>query len=849
MAINPVQPNIETHQTYRDSKKPIKTHGLVHPLAAEGHLVHDSLLSVPKFWVKDFAYDIKAVRDGFNGKAKDHQTGRLNDVGLKLGGIGIATYLASQTSDPKMRVMEYLGLGTFLACMSLYPLIAINVPSRLVQGYDIGKEYIDDQGRKKSVFQDGNYVPYDMYRGEFNGENLDVIGDRMGIPRDIKNRHELVKEQMRKIAIQNNTLWMLGAGFATPVMTALACCGLEQIVSPVMERLRNKHVNSRIRNILDQTSKMSLNADGAGSNKLGRKVEELLSQYTNSELPKDEFDRLVKMLSEQTDDNISTGIREDLEKILKGEKNSFVLDKNFVSQINDIIKTSGNGRNTATYNAIFNPTGNEIEEALKKAGSDCKYINADQLKDFKGELKELFNAKIEASSANKDYLRMQANNIIENISKQIQKTPSVFVSEKASEDITKLAKIMGEFKENDRVLDKCKSTKVEYAPETMLARSYKKFENALFNALDIKFSDLKQMKESETFTKEILEKKIQALVSNEAKYRKTITKLANIMAKTEIRLHGESDNQSYIKDLISAYENNYNNTAKRINSIGEGRFANTISRLIKQNVNDDLENTIKTREELFDLIDGVKKPFLSTASGDAERNMQHAEVYAKGTGSSKRMAISRIIDRIQGVENSQRRMLHTLDFFKREVPKDEYGKHLNEVLKGILLQATSADHTLKLDTDNNPQYYRDLMKEGWEKPLQKSTEESVGYVGDITRGDVYKRLNTYLRRFRNIMGQNNIDFKKPGHTFGESIKELYGPDSNTTMQKFNLIAQNPVDFFKKAAKTRFENQKWLRIAAGIGGTVIAATVIAQFSFGKVKNPHNIQKQVNDDNID
>ena len=399
-----------------------------------------------------------------------------------------------------------------------------------------------------------------------------------------------------------------------------------------------------------------------------------------------------------------------------------------------------------------------------------------------------------------------------------------------------------------KILDKCKSIKVEYAPETMLARSYKKFENALFSALDIKFSELKQMKESETFTEEILKKKIQALVSNEEKYQKTVKKLANIMAKTEVRLHGASDQQSYIKDLISAYENNYNKTAKRINSIGEGRFANTINRLIKQNINDDLENTIKSREDLFDVIDGVKKPFVSSAQDFPEQVTEQANVYYKGAGSSKRMAISRIIDRIQGVENSQRRMLHTLDFFKREVPNDEYGKHLNEALKGILLRATSADHTLKLNTDNNPQYYRDLIEEGWNKPLNESTEKSVRYVGDIASGDVYNRLMNYLRRFRNIMGQDSIDFKKPGHRFGEGLKELYGPDSSSTMQKFNLVAQNPVDFFKKSAKTRFENQKWLRIASGIGGAVIAGTVLAQFWFGKVKNPHNIQKQVKDDNI-
>ena len=141
MAITPVQQNTETPiRTYRDAKKPIKTDNLIHPLPAQGHLVHDSLLSVPKFWLKDIAYDIKCVKNGLNGTANDHQTGRLNDVGLKVAGIGIATYLASRTTDPKMRMMEYVGLGAFLASMSLYPMIAINAPSRMLQGFDIGKE-------------------------------------------------------------------------------------------------------------------------------------------------------------------------------------------------------------------------------------------------------------------------------------------------------------------------------------------------------------------------------------------------------------------------------------------------------------------------------------------------------------------------------------------------------------------------------------------------------------------------------------------------------------------------------------------------------------------------------------
>lgn len=847
MAINPVQPNIENRQTtYRDAKTPIKTTNLVHPHAAEGHLVHDSLVSIPKFWMKDIAYDMKAVREGFNGTAKDHQTGRLNDVGLKLGGLGIATYLASQTTDPKMRVMEYLGLGAFLACMQLYPMIGINAPSRLVQGYDIGKEYIDDQGRKKSVFQDGNYIPYDMYRGEYTGEDLNIIGDRMGIPRGIKNRDELTKEQMRKIAIQNNTLWMLGAGFATPVMTALICCGLEKVLSPAMEIARNKKYNYKISGILQDTKDMSLNIEDIDSNKLSRKVEKFLTGYKDKEIPKEGFDNLVKLLANETDNNLTEGIKEDLEKLLKGEKESFLLSESIAEDITKTIKTSSTGRNNASFSQTFSLTKAEIEQALEKSGSDKKYINEEQLKNFKAELKQIFNSKIEACTGNKDALCMQEHNVIENISKLIQKNPSNLVTENSINDITNLAKVLGDFKSKEKVLDKCKSFKVEHSPETVLARSYKKFENAIFDALNISFKDLKQMKESETYTKEIIEKKIQALVSNEEKYQKTINKLAQIMSETEVRLHGESATESYVKDLISAYENNYNNTAKRINNIGNGKFAKTINKLIKEDVNGELKNTIESREDLFNLIDGLRAPFDAKTNDYGERAVRTATEMSKGVGSSKQMAITRIIDRIQGVENSQRRLIHTLDYFKREVPQDEYGKHINETMKKVLMEATSADHTLKLHTDNNPQYYKDLMANGWQTPIQDTTKKSLESAGDIKKGNIFGRFENYLQRFVDIIGQNDIDFRKPDHKIGRVINQFYNVNSNTRMQKFNLVAQNPIDFFKKSAKTRFENQKWLRIASGICGTVLAVTVLAQFGFGKIKNPHNIQKQVSDD---
>ena len=364
MAIQPVTniENTKSHKPYREADYTVKTDNLTKPLPPQGHLVHDRVAVMPKYFVKDFAYDVKAVKDGFQGTANDHQLGRLNDAGLKLGGIGIATMLAARTSNPVARIMEYAGLGAFLAAMSLYPKVAIQAPTRAMQGFDTGIEYIDDQGRKKSMFQDPNYIPFDMYRGERTSEDLDVIGDRLGIPRDIENRHDVIKEQMRKIGIQTNTLWMLTAGLATPVITALTCCGLEKVIAPVVENVRNSRYDSKIAKALSTTESMPVEIDKIKANKLSEDVEKILSQFKDKELPKEELEKVINLMTENLDEKASEGIREDLKNIFKAEKNGFVLGK---EASNDIIATIQNNlpaNNKNSLEKIFVPTKEELDK-------------------------------------------------------------------------------------------------------------------------------------------------------------------------------------------------------------------------------------------------------------------------------------------------------------------------------------------------------------------------------------------------------------------------------------------------------------------------------------------------------
>ena len=192
------------------------------------------------------------------------------------------------------------------------------------------------------------------------------------------------------------------------------------------------------------------------------------------------------------------------------------------------------------------------------------------------------------------------------------------------------------------------------------------------------------------------------LVKDETKYQKAVEKLTKVMSDMEIKLNGKSEAESHLKDLITGIENNYNNTAKRLNNIGE--FKNTIDKLVKEDVST-LSNAIGNRQELFDMLDGVTKNKYAGVNywglKDAEQ-LQYAKDNAKGVGSSKNLEISRIVERYQGAKNSFNRVLHMLDTYKRPEADGEYAKSILAKGKEAILSATSSDHTMKLNTINNP---------------------------------------------------------------------------------------------------------------------------------------------------
>ena len=211
----------------------------IRPLPPKGHIVKSNILSAPLNFVQDIKTDMISLKSAAKGDANDYQLGRLNDLGMKLGGLAIASYLFTMKKAPIPKAMEFVGLASFFTSMALWPKIALDIPARLIHGFSPFMRYQDSQGREKRFFTDNQFIPYDM----LSDKDITRIGNRLNIPKNLVNRREAVEEKMRQIALQNNTMWMLTAGFATPIMSSLIC----NVAEPYVDDIHNYFMNKRIR--------------------------------------------------------------------------------------------------------------------------------------------------------------------------------------------------------------------------------------------------------------------------------------------------------------------------------------------------------------------------------------------------------------------------------------------------------------------------------------------------------------------------------------------------------------------------------------------------------------------------
>ena len=110
------------------------------------------------------------------------------------------------------------------------------------------------------------------------------------------------------------------------------------------------------------------------------------------------------------------------------------------------------------------------------------------------------------------------------------------------------------------------------------------------------------------------------------------------------------------------------------------------------------------------------------------------------------------------------------------------------------------------------------------------------------------RINyqAYITRFREVIANSNVDFTKQGHTYDNLVKNELTRQSTSNSAVFNLVGQSPIDMLMKTSKSQYGTKKWFKIVSTVAAGIFGITLLAQFGFGRLSNPQNLQKQVKDD---
>jgi len=775
------------------------------PDKGRGHLIDDTAKDKIKYFAFDRKYDVKALIDGYKGEAKDHQLGRLNDVGLLAGGVAIATYIAASKQTAKAKVMEFVGLASFLAAMKVWPKIAIEKPAKLIHGFNVNKQYIDDQGRKKSVFQDSQYIPWDLYTGEKPDENFSVIGDKMGIRKDIPNRDEVVKDQMRKIATQNNALWMLSSGIATPILGALGACAAEGVIDDQIEKVRNNKANTKINSMID--SFKGTNDLRQANQKTIDKLSGLLDGQQGTAVGDDFIESLTKTMSEEvTDKRLLNGIKEDLAQMLKpenavlnGESKTNIL-KNISDSMEKLNLKDRSGNKINIKDML--PKMEELEERLSEAfgtsiGETIAVNSENKAKQISDVIEVLMSDKLCEVLPEEELNKVVKATRKTTLSGLTAKTAAL-TTEK-SKTISKYLKEVLKFQNTHNNIDSCINVKVGNTEDSVLAKNWKKVEKTLTKALGISDKELKEARLGRISSEELFAKKLEELAAsgNEENYKKALDKIAKEMNNLNIKLHGTEMGSSMIDNLFEIIDKNYEATQKGIQNVAE----NSNGALGKSKFIEAL------LEERF-----------------------------SGAGSHKNSVVSGLKGRLNSVESSYMRIINAFDIFKRANAIDKTDKVAMDVakkVKEIALNSHAKDFSEKFFTDNNLNFYKKIYNFMCNGETARETKEVLDGVSPFMNNT----LSGYKSRLYNIVG-NDASKIKTRHTVTPNAENAlregsigYKRGEATAEKIFATIGKTPSELLKEASQKQFNSNKWLRTFGGIGAGILALTVAAQFAFG------------------
>lgn len=796
----------------------------IKPLQSKGHLINRGLLAAPAGMAKNIAYDAKSFARSVSGKANDHELGKVNDIGMKLGGLMIAGYLMTRKQAPLAKAMEFVGFASFFAAMSIWPKIALQLPAKLIHGFNIRQKYEDSFGREKLFFQDPQYLPWSLY----SDEKINKIGDWMGVPKDMNNRRDFIQEKMKKIAVQNNTMWMLTAGFATPVLSALMCNACEKPVKSYLGNLRSKKADKLISNV----SSSSLNFRDSASKEA---LNDLLAMNQDKELTPELVKKIKNILSRGFDPVTTQAIHEDLDELLNlngGKK--FVVSDGTAGKILDNIRNVLVKTVSADEIDAFIPseeairinlnkfpnqlTDGDVKKVLASIGSEIRNNiiqyntnHAGAELDDKLIINKLFNVKT-ADNPIAQALYSKSN---------AKLTPDVI------KNLKSVSAIFTDFKAKNAVLDEYVYLKAAAAPETVIANTWNEITESLPKLFNISPKEIENTRYDRKMTGKLLRQKIEKIVSpdKESDYNKIIQALRDkiTMLDSKMEALNTSSNGSYKSTVNSIFEQlpqlldeksiKMPNTLNRLNgsfgSLKNIQLSFVSNRLL--GIRSSLYRLLNTLD-FYKRIADVKN--LHPSHSAALHAAMPREIKEEIVELAKRMSIegttSDFITKFYQLRNPHPDMK---DFSNIEV---EAGKVKNKYLKRIVDGG-------KVDIPQDKNFFKELVRLLYENPLHPKTSEI------ISSGSIAKELQQYRADFVKEIGDAEYFFK-PYHL-------ARGKNKNAKSYKqFLLMGMAPDQMFSTTMKEMFNTRKWLKMFGGFGAGLLGVTVLSQFFFGKMKPP-------------
>lgn len=827
------------------------TEGKIKPMNYKGKLLPSKIFPSPVEYAKDLKGDIVSIGKAAKGLANDHELGRINDLGMKIGSACLAGFLGAKTASKLPKTMEFVGPLTFFGAMSLWPKLTIQAPIKARTGVDVHQKYLDSQGRKKMLFLDPQYVLTDLY----SKNDLEKMGDKLGVNQDIPDRDNYIKQRAQKTALQANTLWMMTAGPATPLMSGLLCNRLEQPITTLIEEAEILSSQKGIDKLLKEVD----------PNKEKNAIQKLLEKPAIKEFTGKVKDKATKIsdkiasapleryLKKHADEEVTDALIEDLSREIGARR----ISKRSQKLGNAVVNKLKASKDVVNNKSVKPPLNIDIKEALRKAAKEeaaklealpanQRTESAEEIVDALKRMYENASTIIPDESRGVAYTNFQnlitehkgtdiTNHLMTNFKRFVDKDfdahrpvrrvlgPYVgeTLNQTANKPVVKLGSIAdtvrslktasSKFGKEQRKLDRYISARVGTKESSHISNQWDRVCGSLLKSLNVSSQELKTLADSGDFSS--LASSFEKLAADDAQYNKTVAKLMKLIGNYEARTG---------VDVFAGENGVIKQASKKIN-----------------------EKTFDALKECFG--EEVAKQIQSETANTV---IKHAENSAAGA------------------RNSFYRMINSLEVFKKAstgqldedlrsnltkyVPElkdealDKAVSKLVKISKKLVLDATTTDHIEKLTTQGynltTGEYkavmetvFKPVFDDEGKTALIKTLEKSMGSDRAAKLAEGYQK---YQENFiKTIANWKNEMTSALSYRVLDSDKVT---SSLNGTKRANTVASEMTDAIKKVATKKYNTNKWLKIFGLSFAALTAVTLVAGLFFGR---KGDVEKQV------